>query len=447
MENNAATEQNERKEPKSSNKPKLAGANIAKAKPQLKQPVKPTGDSGFIKDDRKNLKDADEIILIIEDDPQFAKILSKQCHEKGFKCVATPSGEEGFEMAKQYKPHAIILDIKLPGISGWQVLDLLKNEPATRHIPVHIMSGEEENMDAYKKGAIGYLTKPIKNEDLNQAFNKIENFIKRKMSNLLIVEDDVNLRKSIKMLIGQEDVKITDASKGKDAFELIKNERFDCVVLDLGLPDMSGFELIKKVQRELDEKPPIIIYTGKDLSKEENEELHKYTETVIVKGVKSEERLVDETALFLHRVVENMPEKQQGIIEKLYKSEDIFKDKKVMLVDDDMRNVFALTRVLNEKGIQVLRAENGKSALEKLSKEKDVDLILMDIMMPVMDGYETIKNIRKNNQFDKVPIIALTAKAMKDDREKCINAGANDYLTKPIKIEKLLSLMRVWLYK
>ncbi|MDZ7742565.1 MAG: response regulator [Bacteroidota bacterium] len=401
----------------------------------------------FIKDDREQIKGTDEVILIIEDDPAFARILAKQCHDKGFKCLATPSGEEGFEMAKKHKPHALILDIKLPGISGWQVLDLLKNEPATRHIPVHIMSGEEENLDAYKKGAIGYLTKPIKQDDLNNAFSKLQDFIKRKMSSLLVVEDDVNLRKSIKKLIGQDDVRITDASNGEDALNLIKENKFDCVVLDLGLPDMSGFELIKKLDKEISEKPPVIIYTGKDLTREENEELQKYAETVIIKGVKSDERLVDETALFLHRVVENMPEKQQEMIEKLHKSEDIFKDKKVMLVDDDMRNVFALTKVLNEKGIRVIRAENGKAALDLLEKEKEIDLILMDIMMPVMDGYEAIKNIRKIRQLDKVPIIALTAKAMKEDREKCINAGANDYMTKPIKVDKLLSLMRVWLYK
>lgn len=401
----------------------------------------------FISDDRNKIKEKDEVVLIIEDDPNFARILVKQCHEKKFKCIASPTGEEGLELAMKHLPKAIILDIKLPGIDGWKVLDILKKEPKTRHIPVHIMSGEDENFDAYKKGAIGYLTKPIASEDLDSAFGKLEGYIKRKMGSLLIIEDDKNLRKSIKTLIGEDDVKISDVSTGKEAIEIIKKEHFDCVVLDLGLPDMSGIELINQLEAEDLDKPPIIVYTGMDLTKEENDELRKHAETVIIKGVKSEERLLDETALFLHRVVEEMPERQQNIIQNLYNTEDAFTGKRVLVVDDDMRNVFALTKILKEKGINVLRADNGQSALDLAGKENNIDLILMDIMMPVMDGYETMKRIRKMKKYEKVPIIALTAKAMKEDKEKCINAGANDYLAKPIDVEKLLSLMRVWLYK
>ncbi len=401
----------------------------------------------FISDDRQHIGEGDNIILIIEDDPDFAKILLMQGHEKGFKCITTPTGEEGFELAGRYLPKAIILDIRLPGINGWQVLDMLKDDSKTRHIPVHIMSGEEQTIDAFKKGAIGYLTKPIEKNELDKAFQKLEGFINRKMSKLLLVEDNPELRKSIKMLIGQADVEFMEAGTGNKAFDLIQKNKFDCVVLDLGLPDINGFDLIKKLDKELADKPPIIVYTGKDLSKEEDAELKKYAETIILKGVKSEARLLDETALFLHRVIDKLPEKQQDIIKKLHSEEEIFRDKKILLVDDDMRNVFALTKVLTDKNMKIQRADNGKTAIDLLDSNSNIDLVLMDIMMPVMDGIEAIKNIRRNQKLDNVPIIALTAKAMKDDRKKCIDAGANDYLTKPINIEKLLSLMRVWLYK
>jgi len=414
------------------------------ANPENPKPVK---SNNYIPDDRNKIKPGDHCILIIEDDPDFAKILLKECHDKGFSCLAASTGEEGVDLATGYIPQAIVLDIKLPGINGWQVLDLLKENSKTRHIPVHIMSGEDATIDAFRKGAIGYLTKPIDNNQLENAFKKLEEYINRKMSRLLLVEDDPNLRKTVKKLIGESDVEIMEADTGIKTLELLKSNTFDCVVLDLGLPDITGFELIKTIEKEISCKPPIIVYTGKDLTKEEDDELKKYAETVIVKGVKSEERLIDETALFLHRVIDNMPEKQQDIIRKLHSEEEIFKNKKILLVDDDMRNVFALTKVLNDKNMKVLRADNGKTALEILESENNIDLILMDIMMPVMDGYEAIKEIRKLRNFTRVPVIALTAKAMKDDKEKCIRAGANDYMTKPINIEKLLSLMRVWLYK
>ncbi len=401
-----------------------------------------------IPDDRDKLKEDDKIILVIEDDPNFAKILMRQCHEKNFKCIASATGEEGLKLAEQYVPQAIILDIMLPGIDGWTVLENLKSNPKIRHIPVHMMSVLEETIDAYKKGAIGYLTKPVKKEDLDDAFDKIENFNKRKVKELLIVEDDKNTRKSIKVLIGGSDVRITEAETGKDAVKKIKSQKFDCIVLDLGLPDMAGEDLLEKLKKDKNiELPPVIVYTGKELTKIENDNLMRFTDSIIIKGVKSEERLLDETALFLHRVVSDMPEQKQKIISNLYNKDLIFENKKILIVDDDMRNVFALTKVLEERGMNVLKAENGKMALDIVNKENDIDLILMDIMMPVMDGYETIRKIREQNKFIDLPIIALTAKAMKQDREKCISAGANDYLSKPIVVEKLLSLMRVWLYK
>ena len=401
----------------------------------------------FINDDFDNLNDKDEVILIIEDDPAFAKILYKQCHERGFKSIASPTGEYGIELAGKIIPSAIILDINLPGIDGWRVLDVLKENPNTRHIPVHIMSGEEETITASNKGAIGYLTKPIKTEALEDAFSKIESFVSKKTGSVLLVEDDNNLRKSIKLLIGDKTVKITDAPSGKEALKMLTNNSYDCMILDLGLSDMTGFELIEKLNQNKINKPPIIVYTGQDLTKKENDLLEKYAESIIIKGVKSEERLLDETALFMHRVVANMPKKQQNVIKNMHTKEDIFKDKKVLMVDDDMRNIFALTKVLSEQNMKVSRAENGKVALKLIKENPKFDVILMDIMMPEMDGYETMKAIRKIPNQKNVPIIALTAKAMKEDRQKCIEAGANDYLAKPIVIEKLLSLLRVWLYK
>ena len=401
----------------------------------------------FIDDDFDIIVDSDEVILVIEDDPTFAKILYKQCNERGFKCVASPTGEYGIVIADKITPHAIILDIKLPGINGWRVLDLLKENPNTRHIPVHIMSGDNETIAASSKGAIGYLTKPIKKGVLDEAFSKIESFINKKTGNLLLVEDDDNLRRSIKILIGDDSVNITDAASGSEAIKLLKENRYDCMILDLGLSDMTGFDLIEKINKSNTNRPPIIVYTGKDLTREENETLEKYAESIIIKGVKSEERLLDETALFMHRVIADMPNKQQSVIKNMHASEDIFKDKTVLIVDDDMRNIFALKKVLSDQNMRVFRADNGKAALDIIKSTPKFDIILMDIMMPEMDGYETMRNIRNMPDQKNVPIIALTAKAMKEDRQKCIEAGANEYMAKPIVIEKLLSLLRVWLYK
>ncbi len=405
------------------------------------------GHHEYIDDDFDKLTEGKKVILVIEDDPNFAKILYKQCHGRGFNCIASETGEYGIELANKIVPSAIILDIKLPGIDGWRVLDLLKENPNTRHIPVHIMSGNEETLTASNKGAIGFLTKPIKKGGLEDAFGKIESIINKKTGNLLLIEDDDNLRRSIKILIGDKDVKITDAATGGEAIELIRNNNYDCMILDLGLSDMSGFELIDRLNKSNLNRPPIIVYTGRDLTKKENAKLEKYAESIIIKGVKSEDRLLDETALFMHRVISEMPKEQQSVIKSIHNKENVFKEKKVLIVDDDMRNVFALTKVLSEQGMIVSRAENGKVALDLIKESPKFDMILMDIMMPVMDGYETMEAIRKIPKQKNVPIIALTAKAMKEDRQKCIDSGANDYMAKPIVIEKLLSLLRVWLYK
>lgn len=411
-------------------------------------PGKPEIKVNAIPDDRNQLAENEKAILIIEDDPNFSAILMKQCHYHGFKCLASATGEDGLNLAGEYLPEAIILDIHLPGVSGWHVLDALKQNIKTRHIPVHIISVDDVTMDAFKKGAIGFAKKPVTQGDLDQAFRNVENTLEKKIKDLLLIEDNVVQAKVVAQLIGNTDVIVTTVGTAQDAIEVLKSKRFDCMVLDLGLPDMTGFQLLNSLDEDKDAViPPTIVYTGKELTKEEETALSKYAETIIIKGVKSEERLLDETALFLHRVISNLPEKKQKIITELYSREDIFSGKKVLLVDDDMRNVFALSKVLREKGMDVLRAEHGQAALEMLEEHQTVDLVLMDIMMPVMDGHEAIRRMRNDPRFKNIPVIAQTAKAMKEDREKAIAAGANDYIEKPLSIERLLSMMRVWLYQ
>ncbi|MFV8323771.1 response regulator [Flavobacterium sp. LS2R12] len=401
-----------------------------------------------IKDDRDTINTDDKIVLIIEDDKNFAAILLKQANKKGFKCLSASSGEDGLLLAVKYKPQAIILDMGLPGIKGKQVLHELKENPSVRHIPVHIISANDRSLEPIREGAVEYLMKPISKDGLEEAFIRIENFVNRKIKNLLIIEDSENSRKAMKVLIGNGDVKCYEAGTGKEALELFEHNHIDCIILDIGLPDMTGFELIHKLgDVKAHNLPPIIVYTGKELTKEENNLLHKYAESIIIKGIKSEERLLDETALFLHRTISNLPKSKQMMINNLHDKEAIFHSKKILLVDDDMRNVFALSKILQERGMEVIKSEDGKNALNKLDAHTDIDLVLMDIMMPEMDGYEAMKRIRSQIKFRNLPIIALTAKAMKDDKQKCIDAGANDYITKPIDVERLLSLMRVWLSK
>lgn len=401
-----------------------------------------------IEDDRDTINTDDKIVLIIEDDRNFAAILLKQANKKGFKCLSASSGEDGLLLAAKYKPQAIILDMGLPGIKGKQVLHELKVNPSVRHIPVHIISANDRSLEPIREGAVEYLMKPISKDGLEEAFIRIENFVNRKIKNLLIIEDSENSRKAMKVLIGNGDVKCYEAGTGKEALELFEHNHIDCIILDIGLPDMTGFELIHKLgEVKAHNLPPIIVYTGKELTKEENNLLHKYAESIIIKGIKSEERLLDETALFLHRTINNLPKSKQIMINNLHDKEAIFHSKKILLVDDDMRNVFALSKILQERGMEVIKSEDGKNALNMLEVHTDIDLVLMDIMMPEMDGYEAMKRIRSQIKFRNLPIIALTAKAMKDDKQKCIDAGANDYITKPIDVERLLSLMRVWLSK
>ncbi|ELR73923.1 Signal transduction histidine kinase [Fulvivirga imtechensis AK7] len=435
--------------------------SVAKRKKRVKEinirqtgehPISPDVRNKFndyptIADDRREIDKGDRTILIIEDDRSFLQILADQAKLKGFKYLAAGSGEDGLTLAGKYIPHAIILDLDLPGIDGRTVLRELKSDPNLRHIPVHIISVDQKTIDPFKSGAVEFLTKPVTKEQLDDAFVRIQEFINRKMKNLLIVEDDKYLRKSIMRLIGNGDVQCLEAGTGADALEIYNTRQVDCMVLDIGLPDMSGFELIGELEKARDKTiPPIVVYTGRDLTREENNMLQQHAETIIVKGVKSEERLLDETALFLHRTVRDLPEQQRQLITGLYDRDAIFKDKKVLVVDDDMRNIFALSKVLRETGMDIVKAENGVVALSRL-EEDDFDMILMDVMMPEMDGYECIRKIRSQARFIDIPIIALTAKAMKEDRQICINAGANDYIAKPVDLERLLSLIRVWIRK
>jgi CheY-like chemotaxis protein len=328
------------------------------------------------------------------------------------------------------------------------VLDRLKHSPETRHIPVHIVSGVSKRQRGLRQGALSYLEKPVSKEALDGAFERITNFLADGVKRLLVVEDDETQRNSIIALIGEEDVEITAVGTADEALRELSEKHYDCMVLDLGLEETSGFDLLEQIKgSDAFQDLPIIIYTGKDLSREEETRLRRYAETIIVKDVKSPERLLDETALFLHRVESKLPDQKRRMLEQLHNADTVFAGKKILVVDDDVRNIFSLTSVLESQGMKVVFAENGREALEVLKANPDVDLVLMDVMMPEMDGYETTRAVREMEEFASLPIISLTAKAMKGDREKSIASGASDYITKPVDTDQLLSLMRVWLYR
>ncbi|MDT7781472.1 MAG: hypothetical protein QOC99_3984, partial [Acidobacteriota bacterium] len=403
---------------------------------------------GEVIDDRNSIEAGERVLLIVEDDPRFAGILLDLAHEKGFKGLIAARGDTAFALARKFKPNAITLDIKLPDRDGWTVLDRLKHDSETSHIPVHIISGEEQRQRALKQGAITHLQKPVSREKLATAFDDISAFIQRGMRRLLVVEDDDVQRMSIVELIGNGDVTTTAVATGAEALVALGNEQFDCMVLDLKLPDMTGFELIEKIQKELGlQDLPIIVYTGKELSEKEETQLRRVADAIIVKEVNSPERLLAETALFLHRVEANLPETKRRVIEQLHRRDPVLAGKKVLIVDDDVRNIFALTSALESHNMDVVHAENGQEAIDTLQRTPSLDIVLMDIMMPGMDGFETTSTIRGMSGFKNLPIIALTAKAMKADRERCIEAGASDYISKPLDIDQLLSLLRVWLYR
>lgn len=399
-------------------------------------------------DDRDKIRKEDKVLLVIEDDATFARVLLDYAHRKDFKVILAGDGESGLKLATIHIPDAILLDLKLPGMSGWDVLDTLKGDANLRHIPVHILSAANQTMDAYKRGALGFLSKPVDQTQLDTVFSTITEFLLRGIKSLLIVEDDTALRHSVGQLLGGSDVQISEAASGTAALALLREGRFDCMILDLTLPDMTGFELLNKINQDPTvSKCPVIVYTGQALTEEENTELLKYASSVIIKGVKSPERLLDETALFLHRVVADMPTEKQKTIHLLHDRDAVFSGKHILIVDDNMRNAFALSNLLTDRNLRSTIARSGMKAIELLDTTTDIDLVLMDIMMPEMDGYEAIQRIRAQHKFKSLPILALTAKAMKGDLEKCIAAGANDYLSKPIDPDRLFSMLRVWLYR
>ncbi|AFY30750.1 HAMP domain-containing protein [Calothrix sp. PCC 7507] len=401
--------------------------------------------TALIEDDRTSIVDDDHVLLIVEDDIHFARILLDIARQQGFKVIAAQNGSVGLRLAQQYQPTAVLLDIRLPEMDGWTVLDRLKHDPNTRHIPVHIMTVEEGRQRSLQLGAIAYLQKPVTSESISDALTKIKDFVERRVRSLLVVEDNEIQRHSIVELIGNSDVVTTAVSTGAEAIAAIRSQPFDCLVLDLGLPDMSGFELIEQIKQEPNGVAlPIIVYTGLEVSPEQETELRRIAETIIIKDVRSPERLFDETALFLHRVQANLPESQRQLLERLQLIDNSLTNKKVLIVDDDIRNIFALTSMLERYQMQILYAENGRDGINILENTPDIDVVLMDVMMPEMDGYDTTRLIRQNERFKTLPIIALTAKAMQGDREKCMESGASDYITKPVDIEQLLSLLRVW---
>jgi CheY-like chemotaxis protein/CHASE3 domain sensor protein len=393
-----------------------------------------------------DLKPDDRLILVVEDDIDFGRTIADLAHEAGFKTIVATLGETALRMAKAYPLSAVLLDIMLPDISGLAVLERLKSDPVTRPIPIHIVSGTDYVQNAMALGAIGYLQKPVRSDQLKAIFERIEATLNRKVKRVLLVEDDKFQRQATKDLLGQDDISIVEARSGAEARDKLWNEAFDCVVLDLRLPDISGFELLEAMEVKLPgPKPPIVVYTAKDLTREEQALLERYAESIVIKGARSPERLLDEVSLFLHRLESSLPPKSQTLLQQMRSDAIGVKGRKILLVDDDMRNVYALVNALENHGLHVAVARNGRESLSQLENDAGIELVLMDIMMPEMDGYEAMRLIRDNPFYKKLPIIALTAKAMKGDFEQCLAAGANDYLPKPVNLERLLSLLKVWL--
>ncbi len=401
-----------------------------------------------IPDDRDNLQPDDAILLIVEDDPHYARVLLDLSRDKGFKTLVAMRGTDALTLARECHPTAITLDVFLPDMLGWTVLNHLKQDPATRHIPVQMLTLDEDRQHGLARGAFSFVTKPTTPEGLEAALTRIKDYAAPRRKRLLVVEDNPAEQFSIKELLVYDDIDVTVVSSGEDALQAVNDQPFDCVVLDLRLPDMSGFEVLERFRdNSVLGDLPVVVFTGKELSSEEDKRLHALARSVVVKGVESPERLLDETALFLHRVVADLPPEKQRMLDRLHHSDDALVGRKVLVVDDDVRNIFALSSVLERRGMTVITAGTGREAIAKLESTPDVAIALMDIMMPEMDGYETMRVIRQNVSLQRLPIIALTAKAMKGDREKCLEAGASEYLAKPVNTEQLLSSLRMWLHR
>jgi CheY-like chemotaxis protein len=399
-------------------------------------------------DDREDIHEGDQVLLIVEDDRNYARFLLGVARGKGFKGVVTNRGQAALTLARQYRPTAITLDVFLPDMLGWTVLNNLKLDPATRHIPVQMLSIEEGRLHGLLHGAFSSLVKPATREDLEDALDRMTSFIAPHKKRLLVVEDNETERQGIIELLGHDDIEIETVGTGSAALQALGDRLFDCCVVDLRLPDKNAFELLDRIQetRSLNDLP-IIGFTGKELTGDEHEQLRAVARNLVLKVVQSPERLFDETALFLHRVVAQLPESKQRMLERLHRSTEVLRGRKVLVVDDDARNIFAVTTVLENQEMEVLSATNGRQAIELIQKTPDLSVVLMDIMMPEIDGYETMREIRRDPRFRMLPILALTAKAMKGDREKCLHAGASDYIAKPVNTDQLLSVLRMWLYR
>jgi len=410
--------------------------------------ILPAAREEHIEDDRHAIVGGDPLLLIVEDDPHYARILLGLARDKGFKGIVATRGATGLALARQFLPAAISLDICLPDMLGWTVLNQLKRDPTTRHIPVQIVTVEEDRQNGLAHGAFAYLVKSPTTESLETALDRIKDFTAPRTKRLLIVEDNDIERQSIVELIGYKDIETVAVATGGAALEALLDKSFDCVVLDLHLPDMTGFELLEKMHADpalVD--VPVVVFTGKDLSAEEQTRLKAMAKSIVLKDVQSPERLLDETALFLHRIVTDLPLEKQRMLERLHGSNEVLRGRKILVVDDDARNIFALTSLLENQDMDVISTTNGRSAIDIIQNTPELSMVLMDIMMPDMDGYETMREIRKAPEFRTLPILALTAKAMKGDRKKCLDAGASDYIAKPVNTDQLLSLMRVWLFR
>ncbi|WP_062763442.1 response regulator [Falsirhodobacter sp. alg1] len=406
--------------------------------------------AGLVKDDREVLDGDKRLILVIEDDPAFARILVDLSHELGFQCIVAGNAEDGVLAARQYLPSAVVLDFGLPDHSGLSVLDRLKRDTRTRHIPVHMVSVEDYTREALAQGARSYMLKPVRREELALALDSIESRINQRMRRVLIVEDDPAQLTGLKALLGTKDVETVGASTAAEGARLMKAQSFDCLVLDMTLPDASGFDLLESLDADTDAAfPPVIVYTARELSAAEELRLRRYSKSIIIKGAKSPERLIDEVTLFLHQVVSDLPERQQQMLAASLNRDALLEGRRILVVEDDIRNVYALTAIFEPHGAEVQIARNGREALEALGRVADgaagIDLVLMDVMMPEMDGLTATREIRRQDRWKSLPIIMLTAKAMADDQDQCLAAGANDYLSKPLDVDRLLSLTRVWM--
>jgi CheY-like chemotaxis protein len=401
-----------------------------------------------IPDDRLEIEPGDSILLIVEDDPHYARIVKDLARDKGFKVLVAARGADALELAKQFQPTAVSLDVFLPDMLGWTVLSQLKQNPLTRHIPVQIVTLDEDRQNALARGAFAFVNKPATTEGVDAALDRIKKYAESRRKRLLVVEDNPAEQMSITELLGYDDIEIVNTETGAGALEALRAQPCDCVVLDLRLPDMSGFEVLECIRAdEALSDIPVVVFTGRELSPEEDARLHTMARSIVVKGVESPERLLDETALFLHRVVTDLPTEKQRMLERLTSSDEDLVGRTALLVDDDARNIFALSSVLERRGMRVLTATTGTEAITLIESTPELAIVLMDIMMPQMDGYQTIGAIREQPRFRRLPIIALTAKAMKGDREKCLEAGASDYLAKPVNTEQLLSALRIWLHR